>query len=121
MPWCHAVFLISWLYDLNVLPYIPLTNTSCLCDPKNCTSAYCTHKTQGANHSALQCRPRSHVPPSMLCSQDQLSRGSWDLLDINSRVGSAHRDTTLTQDRARARVRGERQSSSVRVETHSVE
>lgn len=31
------VFLISWLYHLNVLPYIPLANTSCLwvCDPKN--------------------------------------------------------------------------------------
>lgn len=94
LPVCQAVFLISCLYHLNVLPYIPLANTGCLwiCNPKN-TKLHIsilythTHKTEGANHSALQCHPCSYLTPSMLCSQDQLWRGSWDLLHINGPVG----------------------------------
>lgn len=75
LPWCHAVFLISWLYHLNVLPYIPLANTSCLwvCDPKNTKLHISILYTQNSRSQSQ----RTTMPPSQPCaSQHALLPGT---------------------------------------------
>lgn len=114
LPRCHNVFLISCLYHLNVLPYIPLANTGCLwvCNPKNTkvhiSTMYTHARTHAYTHTRIhklkeQITARFNAAlAAILHSQHALLPGSavervmgspWY---INNPVYKAHRDITLT-------------------------
>lgn len=94
----RCVFLISCLYHFNALPYIPSASTGSVwvCSPKNTkvhiNTQYTKAYTVADKHTRTQIkeqitacsnqRPCSHLTSSMLCSQHQLWRESWDLLHI---------------------------------------